>query len=163
MAPRPHQPRCSTTRWPLTCNAPSGDASKVTAVAVVPYSQSPNPGPTPVPQLGAGDAHRVVPFVIAPNSVVISPASVSQSTNDCQLFPAQILDSSGSNLSGKRIDVHATGPGNDTFFAAVSGKTDSFTSPSNPQAHSNYETAASCDKNNHSSGGGKQPAGPGQS
>src|SRR5207248_11216895 len=93
--PIPQQPTGSTIKWNLNCNTASGDASKVTAVAVVPYSQNQNPGPPPTPLEGAGDAHRVTPFVVAPNSVVISPASVSQSTNDCQLFTAQILDSTG--------------------------------------------------------------------
>ena len=150
----------ATSSWSITCALASGtNPSSVTQVAVVAASNG-------TVTTGSGDAVRVTGAGVGPNSLVITPSTVSQSSGHCQLFTAELLDNAGNPVtSGATIDVTATGPVNATYFATVSGKTSAFSSPLVAQSTTNrFETADTCDKYDTSTGaGGKQPAGPGQS
>jgi hypothetical protein len=148
-----------TSEWDVDCGLASGDQpAQVQAVAVVPISDIPI-----LRTQGAGDAHRVSTTALQPNSVVISPAGPAQTTSHCQVFTLQVLDNNGANLSGKNVDLHVNGPGNNVYFASGAKGEDGFTSPDFPTSHGSFEVTDACDKNNAAAGGGSgTPTGPAQ-
>lgn len=108
-----------------TCRLSDNDqASSVTGLAALTYdclrsSCNPAPGTTTTPREpgfnDSGDAHRVFGFEGRP-IVSIEPAETAGEPGTCQRFVLSVVDETGQAIADQNVDVHLTGPTDESSF-----------------------------------------------
>jgi hypothetical protein len=144
-------PGTTTNTWTVSCSiAGSGVApSAITAVSVIADNGD---NDTYNATTDSGDASRVSGYAqsSAGSSVIITPASDTQSVGFCNTYTLTVNDSLGNAIVGADVEVSAVGPADDLQFAINSneagvtdGVSDGFTAPNG--AGYTYDAAAGCD------------------
>lgn len=98
----------------------------------------------------SGDAHRVYGYESQP-LVALTPAENEARVNDCVSFSLSVVDETSQPMPNENVDLHLTGPGDDSGFCTVAGGT-----PSHPPDQGGHSTVPGHD--NESAHG--NPSGP---
>ena len=133
----------------LRCTLASGDRpSQVTAVAAVITDKSDDPGPASMPEKDSSDAHRTFGYEQDPSSVTITPSSDTEDVNKCNdpSFRVVVTDSSGQQVAGANVDIHAQGPTDNLHFDD-SGNRSSAHQPPDGGTHAK-ESGVDCESTN---------------
>ena len=93
-------------------------ASSVTGIAAITFDcdvDGCNPGPVAAGVNDSGDAHRVFGFEGRPR-VTIEPAESGARPDACQRLVLSVDDETGQPIGGQNVDVHLTGPNDNSHF-----------------------------------------------
>jgi hypothetical protein len=134
----------------VRCTLAEGDAgSAVTGIAAA-ANLTPFPAPPDPSQDEGTDAHRVVPYVAQPASVVITPESDRAEVGRCKLLTVNVFDQFSRPLAAANVDVHANGPDDQLTFGRdpstpVTNRTSAFKAPD--QGHVSDKRTVDCSDN----------------